>query len=66
MAWPTGLADRVRAVEVALSEEEKPASAGALAKRFARAKAADVAEILQTLVALGRARPGDAKGTFVK
>jgi DNA-binding IclR family transcriptional regulator len=28
--------------------------------------AADVAEILQTLVALGRARPGDAKGTFVR
>jgi DNA-binding IclR family transcriptional regulator len=26
----------------------------------------DVAEILQTLVALGRARPGDAKGTFVR
>ena len=65
-AWPTGLADRVRAVEVALAGEEKPASAAELAKRFARARPADVAEILQTLVTLGRARPGDAKGTFVK
>lgn len=64
--WPTGLADRVRAVEIALAEEENPASAEVLAKRFARAKSADVAEILQTLVALGRARPGDVKGTFVR
>jgi hypothetical protein len=64
--WPAGLADRVRVIEAVLSAEEKPASAAELAKQFARARPADVAEILQTLVALGRARPGDAKGTFVR
>ena len=36
-----------------------------LTKRFARAKPAEVAEILETLAALGRARPGDEKGTYV-
>ena len=65
-AWPATLAERVRAVEVALAAEEKPASAVELAARFSRAKASDVMEILQTLVTLGRARPGDAKGTFVR
>ncbi|MEO5958767.1 MAG: hypothetical protein ABIZ49_00035, partial [Opitutaceae bacterium] len=64
--WPKSLADRVRAVEVALAAEEKPSTAAELAKRFARAQPADIAEILHTLVTLGRARAGDAKGTFVK
>ena len=36
-----------------------------LAPRFSRAKAPDILEILQTLVTLGCARPGDVKGTFV-
>ncbi len=65
-AWPKTLAERVRAVERALAAEEKPATAEALTQRFARAKAPDILEILQTLVTLGRARPGDAKGTFVR
>jgi hypothetical protein len=65
-AWPMSLADRVRAVEQALAAEEKPATAAELATRFSRAKAPDLLEILQTLVTLGRARPGDAKGTFVR
>jgi hypothetical protein len=65
-AWPKTLADRVRAVEQALAAEEKPATAAELAARFSRAKAPDILEILQTLVTLGRARPGDAKGTFVR
>ena len=65
-AWPKTLSDRVRAVEAALAAEEKPATAAELTTRFARADAAVIAEILQTLVTLGRARPGDSKGTFVR
>ncbi len=64
--WPKTLSDRVRAVETALAAEEKPATAAELTTRFARADAAVIAEILQTLVTLGRARPGDTKGTFVR
>ncbi|MCX6953975.1 MAG: class I SAM-dependent DNA methyltransferase, partial [Verrucomicrobia bacterium] len=64
--WPKALADRVHAVEAALAAEEKPATAADLAARFARCQPADVLEILTTLVTLGHARPGDAKGTFVR
>ncbi len=64
--WPKTLSDRVRAVETVLAAEEKLATAADLAKRFARADAKDIGEILHTLVTLGRARPGDAKGTFVR
>ena len=38
----------------------------ALARQFSRAKESDVAEIVETLCALGRARPGDDYGTFVR
>lgn len=65
-AWPATLAARVQAVEGALAAEAKPATAAELAQHFARAKPADVAEILETLVTLGRAHPGDTKGTFVR
>ncbi len=64
--WPSVLAERVRAVANALAAEEKPATATDLAARFFRAKPKDVEEILQTLVTLGRARPGDAKDTYVR
>ncbi|MEO6244604.1 MAG: class I SAM-dependent DNA methyltransferase, partial [Opitutaceae bacterium] len=64
--WPKTLAERVRAIETALAAEEKPATAADLATRFARADPAVIAEILQTLVTLGRARPGDDAGTFVR
>ena len=33
---------------------------------FQRADSAVIVEILHTLVTLGRARPGDTKGTFVR
>lgn len=66
VAWPKSLADRVRVVETALAGEGRPATAAALAKRFARAKPNDIAEILHTLVTLGRARAGDLDGTFVR
>jgi len=64
--WPKTLAERVKAVEQTLAREEKPATADDLAKRFSRAKPADIAEILETLVTLGRARPGDTPGTYVR
>jgi SAM-dependent methyltransferase len=64
--WPAALAERIKAVEIALAQAEKPQTAATLAKVFARAKEADVKEILDSLYALGRARPGDVEGTFVR
>jgi hypothetical protein len=64
--WPKPLAERAQAVEAALAAEPKPVTAAELATRFARAKPEDIAEILDTLAALGRARRGDAKGTFLR
>ncbi|MBI4621765.1 MAG: hypothetical protein HY736_00925 [Verrucomicrobia bacterium] len=69
--WPWPLTDaetleRVVALNAARAAEEKPATADELAGRFSRAKAPDILEILQTLVTLGRARAGDAPGTFVR
>ena len=66
IAWPKPLAERAKAVESALSAAAEPVTADELAQRFARAKPEDVAEILDTLVALGRARAGDKRGTFVR
>ena len=66
VAWPKTLAERAKAVEAALTSAEHPLTAIALAKLFTRAKAEDVQEILETLVALGRARAGDDKDTFVR
>jgi len=54
-AWPKSLAERVQAVEAAL-HRIGTATPAELAKQFKRAKPADVAEILETLVTMGRAR----------
>jgi len=43
-----------------------PLTSAEVAKRFLRAKPEDPAEILETLAALGRARPGNTPGTFVR
>ena len=64
--WPKTLPERTKAVDTALAAAGAPVTAADLTKQFARAKAADVAEILATLVALGRARPGHTDGTFVR
>jgi hypothetical protein len=58
--WPADLSARIKAVESALSYAERPQTAAGIAKQFSRAREKDVAEILDTLVSLGRARPGDA------
>jgi hypothetical protein len=65
-SWPATLAERIMAVENALTQAERPATAAELAKQFARARETDMQEILDTLYSLGRARPGDVKGTFVR
>jgi single-stranded DNA-specific DHH superfamily exonuclease len=57
--WPKALAERVQAVEAALHSAGKPVAAAELAKQFKRAQPEHVAEILETLVTLGRAH---AKG----
>jgi hypothetical protein len=55
-AWPKSLPERVQAVETALHAVAAPVAPEDLAKQFARAKPADVLEILRTLETLGRAR----------
>lgn len=54
-AWPASLAERVRAVEAALHSSSAPTTAAELAKQFQRANPDTVAEILETLVTIGRA-----------
>ena len=56
MVWPKSLAERVKAVEAALHASGTVTTPTELAKQFARAKPADMAEILETLVTIGRAR----------
>lgn len=53
--WPKTLPERVLAVERALRAAEGPTTSAAMAKRFLRAKPADLEEILETLATLGRA-----------
>jgi len=60
-AWPKKMAERVQAVETALHHFGAAATTGDLAKLFKRAEPADVAEILETLVTLGRARKQGGK-----
>ncbi len=54
--WPKGLVERVAAVSRALSAAPAPLSAEATAQAFLKANRAAVAEILETLVAVGQAR----------
>ena len=65
-AWPKSMAERVKAVEVALIAAEQPITAAVMVTQFSRAKEKEVAEILETLAALGRAHLGDTAGTFVR
>jgi hypothetical protein len=65
LPWPKTLAERVMAVSAAMAEVKEQATAAALAKRLARARAADVGEILETLCAVGKARRGKVEGTYL-
>ena len=60
VAWPKKMAERVQAVEAAL-HRNGTATPAELAEQFKRAQPADVAEILETLVTMGRARQQDGK-----
>jgi len=62
-AWPTALPDRVRAVRDALHDSRHPATPDAIARRFTRARSADVSAILETLAALGQAQQ-DTAGAY--
>ncbi len=66
LPWPAKTAERTVAVEAALAQAEQPLTSTELTKLFSRAKEADVQEVLDTLCALGRIRPGDTKGTYVR
>jgi len=59
-AWPKKMAERVQVVEAAL-HRHGTATPAELAEQFKRAKPADLAEILETLVTMGRARQQGGK-----
>jgi hypothetical protein len=65
LAWPKTLSERVKAVSTALATMKEPVTAPEMARRFARARAVEVGEILETLCAVGKARRGKADGTFL-
>ena len=53
--WPKPLAERIQLIEAALRQAPAPTTAAALAQGFTRASPADIQEILETLVVMGRA-----------
>jgi hypothetical protein len=63
-AWPKERPAQVEAVAAALQAAARPAAASELAAAFARGHRDTVAEILKALVVLGRARPGEKRGTY--
>ena len=65
LPWPKTLSERVKTVSAALAAVKQPVTAADVAKAFARVRARDVGEILETLCAMGHARRGKAEGTFL-
>ena len=61
--WPATLPERVKAIQSALAEIQAPVTSKSLTRLFSKAKEADVAEILETLLALGQAQKSG--GAFV-
>jgi hypothetical protein len=55
-AWPKSLAAQVAAVSQQLQSATKPVTPADIAQGFTRAKADDIAELLDALVTLGKAR----------
>src|SRR4051812_15918894 len=49
LPWPKTMAERVKAVSIALNSYKDPVTPETLAKRFSRANANDISEILETL-----------------
>jgi hypothetical protein len=52
-------------VSTALAAAQQAVTAAEVAKGFARVKAEDVGEILETLCTMGHARRGKVDGTFL-
>jgi hypothetical protein len=65
LPWPKTMAERVKAVSIALSASKETVTPETMAKRFTRAKPADISEILETLCAMGHAHRGKTKGTYL-
>jgi hypothetical protein len=65
LPWPKTLSERVKAVSTALAAAQQAVTAAEVAKGFARVKAEDVGEILETLCTMGHARRGKVDGTFL-
>jgi len=57
--WPKTLPDQVRELRAALSAATGPVTAEQLARTFSRARTDRVADLLETLAALGQARKMD-------
>ncbi len=55
--WPKSLPEQAQAVRAALSTAPGGLTPEQLARQFQRARADKVAELLETLVSLGQARP---------
>ena len=55
-AWPVSVSERVRATQEVLAAQSEAVTPETLAKEFHRARAADLRDILETLVSLGQAR----------
>lgn len=65
-AWPKDLPAQVQAVRGALAAQPMPVGAEALARTFTRARTARVAEVLQTLAALGQVQGDPTQGYWTK
>ena len=63
-AWPATLPERFQAIRQALTARGQPATPEEIATGFSRVKKDQVAEFLETLVAVGQARQTKA-GKFV-
>ncbi|MDZ8117991.1 class I SAM-dependent DNA methyltransferase [Pontiella agarivorans] len=57
--WPKALPDQIQVLRAALAAASAPATAEQLARQFSRAQTKRVAELLETLAALGQARKID-------
>jgi hypothetical protein len=57
--WPKSLSAQAAAVQSALAERAAPASEADLAKRFTAGNKTRIAELLETLASLGKARQLD-------
>ena len=57
--WPKSLSDQAAAVQAALTDLSTPADEADVAKRFTRANKDRIAELLETLASLGKARQLD-------